>query len=266
LSQPAGIVVDASGALRVSNGNGTVNTYRAGAKGNSAPVSRLTIGGGAARPFGLNFDLSGNLVVADAAGAQVDTFAGSAAGPAPPLSVLSGTPPALASPVGLDLDVFGDIFVANRFSNTISEYAPQSHGSPLPLAMITGTSTGLVTPSFLSEVPPPPAPRMRISLHRRQSRSALLRGGIALRLRASGRLAFDSGPITITAVARAGRRIIASARTASLRPGQTSLLLIPGRRTARLLRSRHPRWTIVTLTVRGPAGLQTRRITIKLTR
>jgi hypothetical protein len=148
LAVPAGIVVDASGALRVSNGNGTITTYPAGANGNVAPVSRLTISRGAARPFGVSFDPSGDLLVADAAGAQVDTFAASAAGSAPPLSLPSGTPPAPASPVGLDLDVFGDIFVPNRASNTISEYSPQIHGSSSPLAMIAGPSTGLETPSL----------------------------------------------------------------------------------------------------------------------
>jgi hypothetical protein len=266
LSQPAGVVVDASGALRVSDGNGTVNTYRAGANGNAAPVSRLTISGGAARPFGLNFDPSGNLVVADAAGAQVDTFAASAAGSAPPLSLLSGTPPALASPVGLDLDVFGDIFVANRASNTISEYPPQSHGSASPLAMIAGTSTGLLTPSFLSELPPPPPPRVNVTTARRQSRKRILRGGITLKLRASGTLAFRSRPITLTARARANGHIVAAARTTALRPGHATLVLIPNRRAAHIVHSSHAAAIKVIVTIRGGAGRQTHRLTVRLTR
>jgi hypothetical protein len=266
LSQPAGIVVDASGALRVSNGNGTVNTYRAGANGNVAPVSRLTIGGGAARPFGLSFDPPGDLLVADAAAAQVDTFAASAAGSGPPLSLLSGAPPALASPVGLDVDVFGDIFVANRASNSISEYPPQSHGSPSPLAIIAGPSTGLETPSFLSELPPPPAPRVKVGTARRQSRRRIARSGITLGVRASGRLAFRSQPVTLTAIARVHGRAIAAARATRLRPGYATLLLIPVRHAARLLRSSRGRVLTVSVTMRGGAGKQTRRLTINLTR
>jgi sugar lactone lactonase YvrE len=73
LSQPRGIVVDASGALHVTNGNGTVTTYRPGAHGNAAPSGKLTINAGAARPWGLNFDPDGNLVVSDAAASRVDS-------------------------------------------------------------------------------------------------------------------------------------------------------------------------------------------------
>jgi hypothetical protein len=267
LSQPTGIVIDPSGALRVSDDvTGTINTYRPGSNGNVAPVSRLTIGGGAARPFGMNFDPSGNLVVADAAASQVDTFAASAAGPASPLSLLSGTAPALAAPVGLDLDVFGDIFVANWSSNTISEYPPHSHGSPSPLAMITGTDTGLARPSFLSELPPPPAPRVNVTTARRQSRTRLLRGGITVKLRASGTRAFRSRPITLTARARAHGHIVAAARTTALRPGHATLVLIPTRRAAHVIHSSHVAAIQVIVAIRGPAGKQTHRLTIKLTR
>jgi sugar lactone lactonase YvrE len=155
LSQPRGILVDASGALHVTNGNGTVTTYRLGAHGNAAPSSKLTINAGAGRPWGLNFDPDGNLVVSDAAASRIGSFAATATGSIAPLLVLSGTPPALSSPTGLDLDLAGDLFVANRASNTVSEYPPGSSGNAAPLATITGADTGLSTPYFLSELPHP---------------------------------------------------------------------------------------------------------------
>lgn len=266
LSQPRGIVVDASGALHVTNGNGTVTTYRPGAHGNAAPSSKLTINAGTARPWGLNFDPDGNLVVSDAAASRVDSFAATATGSPAPLRVLSGTPPALSSPTGLDLDLAGDIFVANRASNTVSEYPPASSGNAAPLATITGADTGLSTPYFLSELPPPPAPRLNVTTARRQSRKRILRGGITLELRASGALAFHSQPITLTATARANGHTIAAARATPLRPGRTKLLLIPVRRAAHTLQSSRVRVITAIITIRGGAGKQVRRLTIRLTR
>ena len=266
LSQPRGIVLDPSGALRVSNGNGTITTYRPGAHGNAAPLSRLTINAGAARPYGLNFDPAGNLLVADAAASRVDGFPAAATGSSPPLSVLSGTPPALSSPVGLDLDISGDIFLANRASNTVSEYAPGSKGTAVPIATIAGADTGLSTPYFLSELPPPPAPRVSLATARRESRKRIMRSGITLEVRASGTLAFRSQPITLTATARANGLTIATVRTTALRPGQARLVLVPTRRAAHVLRSSRARAITAIITIRGGAGGQIRHLTIKLTR
>ncbi|MGH2893419.1 MAG: choice-of-anchor Q domain-containing protein [Solirubrobacteraceae bacterium] len=253
-------------ALHVTNGNGTVTTDRAGAHGNVAPASRLTLNAGAARPYGLNFDTDGNLVVADSAASRVDTFAAAATGSTAPLRVLSGTPPALSSPVGLDLDLSGDIFVANRASNSLSEYAPGASGGTLPLATIAGADTGLSTPFFLSELPPPPAPRVDVTTGRRQSRKRIKRGGITLALTASGTRAFRSQPIILTATARANRHTIAAVRATPLRPGHAKLLLIPGRHAAHVLRSARVHEVTVVITIRGGAGKQVRRLTIRLTR
>jgi hypothetical protein len=266
LSSPHGIVVDSSGALRVTNNNATITTYLPGVHGNVAPARRLTINAGAARPWGLNFDPSGSLVVADSAASRVDSFAATATGSAAPLRVLSGTPPALSGPVGLDLDLAGDVFVANRASNSVSEYAPGSSGTATPLATIAGADTGLSAPFFLSELPPPPAPRVRVATAPRQSRRRIMRGGITLNVRASGPLAFHSHPITLTASARTNGHTIAAVRTMLLRPGHVRLLLIPNRRTAHFLRSSRVRALTALITIRGGAGKQVRRLTIKLTR
>jgi 6-phosphogluconolactonase (cycloisomerase 2 family) len=261
---PRGIAIDPSGALRVSNANATVNTYAAGANGNVAPVSRLSINAGAGRPFGLNFDPQGDLVLADAAAGRVDTFAAAATGSARPLRVLSGAPPGLKSPAGLDLDVFGDVFVANHSSSTVNEYPPASTGAAVPMATIAGPDTGLSSPFYLSELPPPPAPHLHASTGRRQYRKRILRNGIIVRLRATGRLAFRSQPVSVAAHARAHRRTIARAKAAPLRPGLTRIVLIPLSRAARVLRGRHIRAITTIITVRDGAGVQTRRLTIRL--
>jgi hypothetical protein len=263
---PHRLVVDASGGVHVTNGNGTVTTYRPGAHGNAGPSSKLTINAGAARPWGLNFDPDGNLVVSDAAASRVDSFAATATGSTAPIVVLSGTPPVLSSPTGLDLDLAGAVFVANCASNTVSEYASGSSGNAAPLATITGVDTGLSTPYFLSELPPPPAPRVKVTTARRQSRKRILRGGVTLELRASGRLAFRSQPITLTARVRANGHIVAAAKTTALRPGHATLVLIPNRRAAHIVRSSHVAAITVVVTIRGGAGRQTHRLTIRLTR
>jgi hypothetical protein len=266
LSSPRGIVVDSAGALRVTNGNGTVTTYAPGAHGNVAPAGKLTINAGAGRPWGLNFDPAGNLVVADSAASRVDTFSAAATGSKAPLSVLTGAPPALNAPVGLDLDLAGDVYVANRAGNSLSEYAPGASGTAAPLATIIGADTGLSTPSFLSELPPPPAPRVRLATARRQSRRQVLRGGITLNVRASGTVAFRSQPITLTANIRAHGHVIAKLKATPLRPGHATLLLVPNRRAARLVHSSRVRALTASITIRGGAGAQVRRLTITLTR
>ena len=211
LTLPRGIILDPSGALRVSDANGTVNTYAPGANGNVAPLGRLSINGGKGRPYGLSFDPQGDLVLADAAAARADTFAATALGSASPLSVLSGARPGLKSPVGLDLDVSGDVFVSNHGTSTVSEYSPASAGAAVPLATIAGPDTGLSSPFYLSELPPPPAPRVRASTAHRQSRNHLVRSGITVQVRAWGKMAFRSEPVTIAGHALARGRTIARA-------------------------------------------------------
>ncbi|HEX3830484.1 MAG TPA: hypothetical protein VHW04_00865 [Solirubrobacteraceae bacterium] len=130
--------------------------------------------------------------------------------------------------------------------------------------MIAGTTTGLLTPSFLSELPPPPPPRVNVTTARRQSRKRILRGGITLTLRASGTLAFRSRPITLTARARANGHIVAAARTTALRPGHATLVLIPNRRAAHIVHSSHAAAIKVIVTIRGGAGRQTHRLTVRL--
>jgi hypothetical protein len=72
--------------------------------------------------------------------------------------------------------------------------------------------------------------------------------------------------MALSATARANRLTIAAARATPLRPGRVTLLLIPGRHAAHVPRSVRVHAITVAVTVRGGAGKQVRRLTIKLTR
>ncbi len=90
--------------------------------------------------------------------------------------------------------------------------------------------------------------------------------GVILQLTASGTLAFRSQPITLSATARANRHTLAATRSTALRPGHATLVLIPTRRAARIVHSAHVAAITVIITIRGGAGRQIRRLTIRLTR
>ncbi|MBV9604007.1 MAG: hypothetical protein JO027_02805 [Solirubrobacterales bacterium] len=261
LKQPHGIVIDPTGDVRVTNANGTVDTYAPNAKGNVAPVTQLT-GGALTNPQGLNFDPSGQMVVADAGRGRVDTFAGSAGANGQPTRVLTGAP-ALQAPTGLDLDEPGDIFIADTAANRVLEFGPGSQNGASAMTDIAGPDTGLSRPAFLSELPPTPAPHLRVSTSRRQARKRILANGIVLVLKASGRLAFRGAPVLINAVARVGHVTVAQTKAAPLRPGKSVLRLIQTPRAARVLPRHGTKTIVVTVTVRDGSGRQTYRITVK---
>jgi hypothetical protein len=261
LSRPRGLVIDQNGNLRVTNGDGTIETFAPHANGNVAPTSRITPGTPRTltSPQALNVDGAGDLLVADAGASRVATFGGGASGAATPLSLLTG---GMTRPTGLDLDVFGNVFVTDSAANTIDEFAAGSTGSASPIARIGGSLTGLVGPAFLSELPPPPAPRVRVSTRGLDSRRLLLRDGIALGVRASGRLAFRAERLTVSAVARVRRQSWATAKALPLRPGTLTLHLVTTRAAAHLLGRHHRTGITVIVTIRGGFGSQRRRLTV----
>ncbi len=261
LPQPHGVVIDQNGNIRVTNGVGTITTYPPHANGNVAPISRIVPGPqkNLKNPQGLNIDGAGHLVVADAGAGRVATYAGNADGAAKPLGLLTG---GLIRPTGLDLDVSGNVFVTDNAANAIDEFGPGSTGNAGPSAQITGPLTGLTGPAFLSELPPPPLPRVRLSARHHESRRLLLRRGIVLRVRAFGRLAFRAEPITIRAVARVRRRTWATAKALPLRPGTLTLRLVTTRSAAHLLRRHHRTKIAVTVIIHGGFGSQRRRLTV----
>lgn len=263
LSQPHGIVIDPQGNIRVTNANGTLDTFAAAATGNVAPLSRLS-GGSLQNPQGLNFDPSGQLIVADAGAHRVDTFAPTATGTTQPLSALSGAP-ALQAPTGLDLDQPGHIFVADSAANSVFEYPAASSATPAPLATIAGPDTGLSGPAFLSELPPTPAPRLRLSARRRGSRRQILARGLDLRVTARNSMAFRGGRVLLSAAAGVRHTTIAVARGTSLRPGTVTVHLVPTPSAGRMLRRHHRTTIVLAVTVRDGAGIQRRNLRITCT-
>ncbi len=266
LSHPHGLVFDPSGRLRLSTDGRTINTYGPEANGNVDPTARLKLGQNT-NPEGFNFDPAGNLVVADAAGGRILTFAGNAVGAASPSSTPPVPPPGSAKPIGLDLDLPGDLFVADSASNSIDEFPPGWSGTSAPLSVISGPDTGLAAPAFLSELPPPPVPGVRLTTQKSQPRKRVLSRGIAIGGNASGRMAFRDRPVTLAAVARIRGLIIAKAKARPLRPGKIKVALLNTKDAARIIRARRPPATItVTVTIRGGAGTQNRALTIICTR
>jgi hypothetical protein len=250
LSNPSGIVIGPDGKLHVANDNATITTFSLGASGNAAPLSILR-STALRSPRGLNFDPSGQLIVASSLSGKALTYAAPPTGTATaqPTNTRSG----LGIPIGLDLDLAGNLFVSDNKANRVLEYPP---GQPTPGATITGSLTGLSAPAFLSELPPTPAPRLRSSAPRRQTRERLLTHGIAVRIRAFNGRAFRDRPVTLTVTARAAHTTIASARAVSIRPGTTTVRLRPTRHAPRAL-ARHRRTLItVTVTVHDAGGTQ----------
>jgi hypothetical protein len=268
LSRPRGVVIDPDGNVRVTNGNGAILTFDRGASGPAAPRSQVTRGtGGNAliSPQGLNFDATGGLIFADAGRGRIDTLAPGAAGPASPVSVLSPGSPPLQHPIGLDLDESGNVFVADSAANAVSEFAAGARGAASPVAVILGADTGLASPAFLSELPPPPAPAVRVATTRRRSRAQLLRSGIRLRIVAHGRLAFRGEPVRISATARVRSRLLATAKATVLRPGKLALTLIDTKRASRRLLRHHHLTITVLVTIRGGFGTRHRRVRLTST-
>jgi hypothetical protein len=262
LAAPSGIVIDPDGNLRVAD-SGSVLTFNPRATGNVAPLSQLKSTALKA-PHGLNFDPAGDLLVAAAGTHEVLTFAPGATGTAQPVSTLKGGSPGLNLPTGLDLDVSGNLFVADTAANSVVEFPPGA-GATQPLATIAGPDSGLSSPAFLSELPPTPAPRLRVSVLRRQSRKRILQNGVVLRVSAPRSMAFRGQTVPISAVARVGRAVVASAKALPLRPGSSTLHLQTTRHAAVVLRRRHRQVLTLAITVHGDAGIQHRRLTIVCT-
>jgi DNA-binding beta-propeller fold protein YncE len=265
LSRPSGVVIDPDGNVRIADASGPILTFTPAATGKVAPLRLVTRGSGDSAlgsPQGLNFDSAGNLVVADAARARVDTLAPGASGPPAPLSVLTASSPPFQHPTGLDLDEAGNVYVADSAANTVSEFASGAHGAATPVAVISGSHTGLATPAFLSELPPPPVPTVHAATAKRLSLLRLLRDGIRLRVSASGRRAFRSQPVTISAAARGRGRLIAIAKATSLRPGRITLTLVPTKAASRVLRRHHRMMITVLVTIRGGFGTEHRGLSL----
>jgi 6-phosphogluconolactonase (cycloisomerase 2 family) len=150
---PAGIALDGSGKLYVTNpsgSSGSVTVYAAHASGNATPIA--TISGsntGLNYPAAVAVDGSGTLYVANANGHTITVYPAGANGNASPTATISGSHTGLLGPDGVALGS-GNLYVANYGTNSITVYAAAATGDETPAATISGTGTGLNGPRGLA--------------------------------------------------------------------------------------------------------------------
>ncbi|MGA7618387.1 NHL repeat-containing protein [Candidatus Binatus sp.] len=168
LTNPAGIALDSSGNIYVTNEDlNSVFVYAALGSStgtlNEAPI--VTISGsntGLTNPYGIALDSSGNIYVADD-GSYANEFTasvfvypplGSSTGTLDeaPIATISGSDTGLVSPRGIGLDSIGNIYVVNGAG--VSVYPPLGSSTGLlneaPTATISGGDTGLVNPQGIA--------------------------------------------------------------------------------------------------------------------
>jgi hypothetical protein len=163
LARPQSLAFDSSGDLFVSNFDGTPgdsggsvveftpSQYDQSGTLDIAPYA--TLGGsdtGLDGPWGLAFDSSGNLFVANELGDSITEYApGAMGGDASPANTLSGTDTGLDYPAGVAVDPSGNLYVANSFGDSITEY-PSVEGDVPPSNTISGNNTGLSEPEGIA--------------------------------------------------------------------------------------------------------------------
>ncbi len=140
-----------TGGLWVANSGSPegLDRYSSAQLSRSAAVASTTsLGTGDPRPFGVAFDISGNLWVALAHGSRVAEYAvsqlsatnltGTAA------VILSANAGSLSQPAGIAFDGNGNLWVANAAANTVVEFSASqlaAGGTPTP-AVTIGASAG----------------------------------------------------------------------------------------------------------------------------
>jgi sugar lactone lactonase YvrE len=171
LKDPAGIAVDASGKIYVTNTplggtfaqDDSVTIYAANPNGtmNAAPIG--TIAGastGLHGPSGIAVDASGNIYVANSLNGlsaldnSITVYPANPSGlvTESPAATITGTATGLDRPQGVAVDATGKIYVANGLSSSITVYAPNPSGTidEAPLATIAGPNTGLSGPDGIA--------------------------------------------------------------------------------------------------------------------
>ena len=142
-------VAPVPGSIFVANdgsgsSHGSVTAYAVSHSGNVHPV--LTITRGLNVPWGLAFDASGDLWVANSIPNTVVEYRKSElakASPAPSVTISSGPDVALDMPAGLVFDSSSNLWVGNIRANFVTEYTKAElsrSGSPAPRVTITNAS------------------------------------------------------------------------------------------------------------------------------
>src|SRR5208282_321840 len=166
LSFPAGIALDATGNIYVTNDaddlNGDrVTIYPAQSTGNMTP-SAVIVGSntGLAFPAGIAVDSAGNIYVANAATDAITEFPPGLTGTVNPTpsNTISGPNTGLNTPYGIAIDSSGLIYVTNEGGYegnnvSVTVYASGATGNAAPLTTIAGSLTQLARPMGVAVIP-----------------------------------------------------------------------------------------------------------------
>lgn len=158
------VAFDHAGNMWVTDYGGYVYRYDAAQLANSgSPDPGLTISANAtpslSNPYGLAFDASGDLWVANNGNNTVVEFTPSqlstSGSPTPnvTLSADAGTPNSLKGPNGIAFDASGDLWVANSGNSTVVEFTPSqlsTTGGPTPKVTLGATSGSIAGPGGIA--------------------------------------------------------------------------------------------------------------------
>lgn len=149
LAGPAGVAVDAAGAIYVTNeAVNTLRVYPPGASGNAPSILTIT---GLFSPVGVAVDGAGNVyVVNSASSGGIPSIAVYAPGRTVPSTTISGTATGLSEPAYIALDGSDNIWVTDTVGNRVEEFLAGSSGNVAPNIIIAGGSTGLSSPEGIA--------------------------------------------------------------------------------------------------------------------
>jgi sugar lactone lactonase YvrE len=161
LNAPTALAFDASGNLWVANASpNTVVEYTASQLASSgSPVPAVTLSatsGSLVAPFGVAFDHSGNMWVANNPVSTVVEFTPSqlvATGAPTPTVTLTASANSIFGPHMIAFDATGDLWIANEFSTSVVAFSPgqlATSGSPTPIVTLSSNSGSLNIPFGLA--------------------------------------------------------------------------------------------------------------------
>ena len=151
-----GAAFDANGNIWLANlGGNTVSEYTTSQLDSSAtpaPAVVLSSAAGALnQPWGIAFDASGNLWIANFGGGTLVEFAASqlgASGAPTATVIISSVSNSVKNPRGIAFDASGDLWITNN-NNTLAEFTPSqlmASGAPVPTVTISAVAQSIVGP------------------------------------------------------------------------------------------------------------------------
>jgi len=132
--------------MYVADRTSTIKVYAAGATGNVAPNSTISIAGGANNFSGITIDSSNNVYASDCATGSVTVFAAGASGVSVPIRSISGAATGITCPYQLAIDSTGRIGVVSIPEDgkvSLLIFATNASGNVAPVQTISGAATQL---------------------------------------------------------------------------------------------------------------------------